>query len=134
MRHPVAYFVPEEFVCPCCGEGRSARLLVLWLDLLRRAWGGPVRVNSGFRCAPHNREVGGAVRSRHRLGCAADVAPKEPERGGGFPAFAVLARRLCGLPGWELIVHDRFVHIAVPVEEARALWEGGELCGALEEL
>ena len=125
MRYAVEHFTAGEFVCPCCGQGRPSRLLVLWLDLLRRAWGGPVRVNSGFRCAAHNREVGGAPRSRHLLGCAADVAPAEPEKGGGFSAFAALASRLCGLPGWELIVYERFVHIAAPVSESAALWDGG---------
>ena len=127
MRYEVGHFVPGEFLCPCCGRGRPSRLLVLWLDLLRRAWGGPVRVNSGFRCAAHNLRVGGAPRSRHLLGCAADVAPVSPGDGAGFPA---LAGRLCGLPGWELIVYDRFVHIAVPVAESEALWEGGSIfCG-----
>lgn len=123
MRYDVEFFRPEEFLCPCCGRGRPARLLVLWLDLLRRAWDGPVRVNSGFRCAAHNREVGGAERSRHLLGCAADVAPATPG-GGAFPA---LARRLCALPGWELIVHDRFVHIGVPAAESERAWDGGTL-------
>ena len=78
MRYEVGYFTPEEFLCPCCGEGRASRLLVLWLDLLRRGWGGPLRVNSGYRCAAHNREVGGVPRSRHLVGCAADVAPVMP--------------------------------------------------------
>ena len=128
MRYEVGFFTPEEFLCPCCGEGRASRLLVLWLDLLRRAWGGSVRVNSWFRWAAHNREVGGVPRSRHLVGCAADVAPVLPGDGG----FSALARRLCSLPGWELIVHDRYVHIAVPVSESANLWEGGSLSVPLE--
>ena len=124
MKYRVEHFKPEEFLCPCCKRGGVSWLLVLWLDLLRRAWGGPVRVNSGFRCVAHNREVGGAARSRHLLGCAADVAPVTPEAGGGFSAFAALAQRLCALPGWEVIVHDRYVHIAVPREDAGADWDG----------
>ena len=87
-----------------------------------------MRVNSGFRCAAHNREVGGVPRSRHLVGCAADVAPVLPGDGG----FSALARRLCSLPGWELIVHDRYVHIAVPVSESANLWEGGSLSVPLE--
>lgn len=127
MRYAVAHFEPEEFVCPCCGRGRASQLLVLWLDLLRRAWGGPVRVNSGFRCAARNREVGGVPRSRHLLGCAADLAPASSA---GAADFFGLARRLCGLPGWEVIVHARFVHIAVPASESEALWEGGSILWA----
>ena len=82
-----------------------------------------MRVNSGFRCRAHNREVGGVPRSRHLLGCAADVAPVLPGDGGFFD----LARRLCALPGWELIVHDRYVHIAVPLSESENLWGGGSI-------
>ena len=129
MRYEVGYFTPEEFLCPCCGEGRASRLLVLWLDLLRRGWGGPLRVNSGYRCAAHNREVGGVPRSRHLVGCAADVAPVMPGNGG----FSDLARRLCALPGWELIAHGRYVHIAVPVSESGNLWEGGSIFVGLGE-
>ena len=133
MRYAVEHFTAGEFVCPCCGQGRPSRLLVLWLDLLRRAWGGPVRVNSGFRCRAHNREVGGVTRSRHLVGCAADVAPVPPGDGG----FSDLARRLCSLPGWELIVHNRYVHIAVPVSESaesEGLWEGGSIFVGLRAL
>ena len=134
MKYEVEHFKPEEFLCPCCKRGGVSWLLVLWLDLLRRAWGGPVRVNSGFRCAAHNREVGGVPHSRHLLGCAADVAPVIPEARGGFSAFAVLARRLCALPGWEVIVHDRYVHVAVPVSESEGLWEGGSIFVGLRAL
>ena len=130
MRYEVGYFTPEEFLCPCCGEGRASRLLVLWLDLLRRGWGGPLRVNSGYRCAAHNREVGGVPRSRHLVGCAADVAPVMPGNGG----FSDLVRSLCALPGWELIVHGRYVHIAVPVSESENLWEGGSIFVGLRAL
>ena len=50
----------------------------------------------------------------------------------GNGGFSALARRLCSLPGWELIVHDRYVHIAVPVSESANLWEGGSLSVPLE--
>lgn len=33
----------------------------------------PLPIVSGYRCAIHNRAVGGAPRSQHRLGTAADV-------------------------------------------------------------
>lgn len=49
------------------------QLVQLVLDPLRRAWGGPIYVNSGYRCAALNRAVGGSPGSQHLLGQAADV-------------------------------------------------------------
>ena len=43
------------------------------LDPLREAWGKPIIVTSGYRCAKLNRAVGGAARSQHCKGQAADI-------------------------------------------------------------
>ncbi|MGN1237556.1 MAG: D-Ala-D-Ala carboxypeptidase family metallohydrolase [Muribaculaceae bacterium] len=43
------------------------------LDPLREAWGKPITVNSGYRCAELNRKVGGAEQSQHLRGEAADI-------------------------------------------------------------
>lgn len=43
------------------------------LDPLREAYGKPVVVTSGYRCQKLNRAVGGAARSQHCTGCAADI-------------------------------------------------------------
>jgi hypothetical protein len=117
----VAYFKRDEFLCPCCGQGETARVLVLWLDLLRRAWGGPVLVNSGRRCVAHNIEVGGSKTSRHLIGCAADI---RPAGGGSFADFLVLASKFCRLPDWEFLPSPTFIHVAAPRKEAAALWYG----------
>jgi len=75
-------FSRSEFACPCCGRADVDMRLVEALQELRDLAGVPVRVNSGFRCEKHNREVGGARRSRHLLGEAADIVVKglTPER------------------------------------------------------
>ena len=129
MRREVRHFKPQEFVCPCCDAGQPAALLVLWLEELREAWGGPVVVNSGFRCERHNAEVGGARRSRHLVGCAADVRPAE----GLMEDFARLVRRLGSLPGWELRFYGAFLHVGVPRREADRLWSGGEVAAGPED-
>jgi len=54
-------FSRSEFACPCCGRADVDMRLVEALQELRDLAGVPVRVNSGFRCAKHNREVGGAA-------------------------------------------------------------------------
>ena len=43
------------------------------LDPLRDAWGGPIKVNSGYRCPELNRAVGGTPTSQHQRGEAADI-------------------------------------------------------------
>ena len=43
------------------------------LDPLREAWGGPIRVNSGYRCPELNEAVGGTPTSQHQRGEAADI-------------------------------------------------------------
>lgn len=123
MKYRVEYFQPSEFLCPCCRGGRASTQLVYALDLLRRAWANPVRVNSGYRCEKHNREVGGVPPSRHLLGLAADVAPLDPAAIGPFQTLVgyLFGRR----EGWELKFYQRFVHIAVPRGEERHLWSGG---------
>ena len=43
------------------------------LDPLREAWGGPIRVNSGYRCPELNEAVGGTPGSQHLRGEASDI-------------------------------------------------------------
>lgn len=43
------------------------------LDPLRKAYGKPIRVNSGYRCGELNRLIGGVPTSQHLLGQAADI-------------------------------------------------------------
>ena len=43
------------------------------LDPLREAWGKPITVTSGYRCADLNRKVGGVTTSMHLTGQAADI-------------------------------------------------------------
>lgn len=43
------------------------------LDPLREAWGKPITVNSGYRCAALNRAVCGSPSSQHVRGMAADI-------------------------------------------------------------
>ena len=43
------------------------------LDPLRRLYGKPIRINSGYRCAQLNKLVGGVPNSWHQEGNAADI-------------------------------------------------------------
>jgi len=70
-----AHFSRSEFACPHCGAGTASPQLVAILESLRAIVGRPCRIVSGFRCVPHNRDVGGAADSRHIHGDAADLVP-----------------------------------------------------------
>ncbi len=50
------------------------------LDPLRDAWGGPIRVTSGYRCPALNQAVGGTPHSQHQRGEAADITVGSPSR------------------------------------------------------
>lgn len=45
------------------------------LDSLREAWGGAIKITSGYRCKELNEKVGGGKTSVHPYGFAADMKP-----------------------------------------------------------
>lgn len=49
------------------------------LDPIRKAWGKPIGVNSGYRCLRLNEAVGGAPTSQHLKGEAADITTGSKE-------------------------------------------------------
>lgn len=54
--------------------GPPPELLVV-LEDIRRLTGEPLAIVSGHRCCDHNARIGGATRSRHIAGDAADIPP-----------------------------------------------------------
>jgi len=46
----------------------------IWNDI-RERWGEPIIINSGYRCPPYNRDVGGEACSAHCTGFALDIRP-----------------------------------------------------------
>lgn len=74
MSSPFTHFSVNEFDCPCCGKNWIKDRLIHQLDKLRAAYGAPLKVTSGYRCEAHNQAVGGAPKSQHVLGNAADVS------------------------------------------------------------
>lgn len=48
------------------------------LDPIRRRYGAPIIVTSGYRCPALNTAVGGVANSHHIVGCAADIVGKTP--------------------------------------------------------
>ena len=64
---------------PPAEAARSLEALVAnILDPLRKAYGKPIKVTSGYRCPMLNRAVGGARNSQHIKGEAADITAGSP--------------------------------------------------------
>lgn len=70
----IKYFKKEEFTCKCgCGLNNIQLKVVQVADEIREHFGKPAIVNSGTRCAKHNKEIGGVENSRHLVGKAIDL-------------------------------------------------------------
>jgi len=66
---------PDEFECKCgCGQCDIDWRVWFVCQQIRQRFNAPVVVRSGYRCEAHNQNVGGAPKSDHRFGWAADVA------------------------------------------------------------
>ena len=59
--------------CSRSGKLKSDTRLLDMLEKTRRELGAPMIVNSGFRSRLHNTLIGGALRSYHVRGMAADI-------------------------------------------------------------
>jgi uncharacterized protein YcbK (DUF882 family) len=75
------------------------------LQPLRDAWGGPLFINSGYRCLELNEAVGGVPTSQHVLGMAADVGVTDPY------ALAKLVKRM-RLDIDQMIIYPDFLHLS----------------------
>ena len=69
-----ANFDRHEFACSDqCGFDSVDAELIKVLELLRAHFSRPVTINSGSRCAKHNKAVGGSTGSQHLYAKAADI-------------------------------------------------------------
>ena len=67
-------FKASEFACKHCGENKIDQRVLDMAQVIRDELGVPVRVNSGYRCETHNKNVGGVKNSKHTKGQAADLS------------------------------------------------------------
>ncbi len=98
-----------EFQCTgqgCCrGSVKLDSKLLFLLQELRDVIGLPIYITSGYRCPTHNTNVGGAERSQHVEGKAADVSIDKD-----MVYVAEIAKRI-GFTG--VGYYDRFLHLDV---------------------
>ena len=82
------------------------------LDPLRESFGKPIIVTSGYRCKELNKAVGGAAKSQHMSGEAADIRSVEDSKRANKELFNLIIE--LGLPFDQLInEHDYdWVHVS----------------------
>ena len=70
----------KEFKCRCKNDFCTATIisedLIKAYRKFRKTIGVPLKINSGYRCAAHNKTVGGVKLSRHVSGEAIDISLK----------------------------------------------------------
>ena len=117
-REILEHFKVREFAC---ADGTDSVLIAPGLaDILheiRQHFHAPVNITSGYRTENHNKKVGGARKSTHLDGRAADIVVK-----GVSPSkVAAYAERLMPEMG-GIGEYRTFVHIDVRKEKSR--WHG----------
>ena len=118
-----ANFNSSEFDCHgsgCCSSTLVDDKLVTYLQQIREHFGKPVNISSGYRCAIHNKNIGGATNSRHSKGQAADIYIS-----GVAPAEIAKYAESIGILGiglYETNSDGFFVH--VDTRETKSFWYG----------
>ncbi len=112
-----------EFACKgvgCCSTIDIDTKLVKYLQEIRDHFDAPITINSAYRCTVHNKAVGGASGSKHRLGMAADIKVK-----GVKPREVARYAESIGVLGiglYETAEDGYFVHI--DTRKTKAFWYG----------
>ncbi|MFM9968474.1 MAG: D-Ala-D-Ala carboxypeptidase family metallohydrolase [Burkholderiales bacterium] len=97
----------------------NLRVLAQGLEQVRAALGGrPIHINSGYRSLALNKEIGGAEKSKHMFGLAADILCPQF----GTPLDVCRAIVVAKIPV-DQVIHEfgKWCHVsfAAPGEEAR---------------
>lgn len=118
-----ANFKVNEFSCQgkgCCSKTTIDDGLVKILQKIRDHFGASVTINSGYRCATHNKKIGGSSGSYHTQGMAADIVVT-----GVKPAEVAKYAESIGVLGiglYETAKDGFFVH--VDTRAKKSFWYG----------
>ena len=92
------------------------------LDPIRRRYGAPIIVTSGYRCPALNTAVGGVANSHHIIGCAADiVAPLLSPQGGKNQTAPFLSSPLGGSEGGCGAQTQYLFHLIIQMQREDAI-------------
>ena len=99
-------FSPAEIACRGTGQLKLHPGALDRLQALRDRLGKPLIVRSAYRSPEHNRNVGGATRSKHMDGTAFDIAMSNHD-----PAAFEAAAREVGFLGFGFYPRSGFIHV-----------------------
>ncbi|MCC5960738.1 MAG: DUF882 domain-containing protein [Natronohydrobacter sp.] len=99
-------FSPAEIACRGTGQLKLHPEALDKLQALRDRLGKPLIVRSAYRSPQHNRNVGGAPRSKHMDGTAFDIAMSNHD-----PVTFAEAARAVGFLGFGTYPRSGFMHI-----------------------
>ena len=102
-------FSRPEFACRCgCGFDTVDTKLLDYLQMLRDRTEAKITINSSCRCAKHNLSVGGAEKSQHLVGRAADIVVEgmTPQE-----VYAILDVQIMPSNSGGLKRYNSFVHV-----------------------
>jgi uncharacterized protein YcbK (DUF882 family) len=112
-------FKLSEFTC---NDGSGKVLynpdLINKLQLLRDKLGKPIQIVSAYRTPEYNALVGGAPKSQHMEGTAADIKVK-----GMTPLDVAKAAESVGFTGIGVYTHDRNYFCHVDVRVLKSYWK-----------
>lgn len=99
----------HEVMCQgvgCCQESIISKRMVDTYQDIRDEYGDAIEIatagGSGYRCDTHNREVGGAAGSLHKLGCAFDMHCRDKSK-----LLGIVERKITD---GEIGVYSTFIH------------------------
>lgn len=102
----------HEVVCQgvgCCQESIISKRMVDAYQDIRDEYGDAIEIatagGSGYRCEKHNREVGGASGSLHKIGCAFDMHCRNKAK-----LLGIVERKITD---GEIGVYSGFIHVGV---------------------
>lgn len=102
----------HEVVCQgvgCCQESIISKRMVETYQDIRDEYGEAIEIatagGSGYRCDTHNREVGGASGSLHKIGCAFDMHCRDKAK-----LLRIVERKITD---GEIGVYSTFLHVGV---------------------
>jgi uncharacterized protein YcbK (DUF882 family) len=122
------HFSEIELACHHCGVNECTQSLVDALEAFRAIVGKAVIVSSAYRCPQHNAEAGGAGRSEHVEGLAADIRVE----GMTATQMEALARKIPAIRGIGRNDHQQYIHVDVRPTLTLARWcyaPDGKWCG-----